>query len=276
MVAAGNIEAIKDSGAKIITIHHNVERDYIKDNLPSWQFRIPFVHYLTRAELLALECSSVNLCVTQHDCDTFQSWNPGKDMHTHYLGGFEYRPIANTVNTTADAKKMLVISGSLYFKQSNLPVLDFIKRYYPIIRETLPDWTLKITGRNPSEEIKQACGTDIVLVPNPEDMSKEVASGSVYVCPIYTGSGLKLRIMDGLRLGLPVICHKNAIYGYEAIKDAGFLFEYHDEKTFKDALLAITSRNFDRQDVYNAYLSAFSIEAGTQRLRNILNKEYLL
>lgn len=108
------------------------------------------------------------------------------------------------------------------------------------------------------------------------DMSKEVASGSVYVCPINLGSGLKLRIMDGLRLGLPVICHKNAIYGYEAIKDAGFLFEYHDEKTFKDALLAITSRKFDRQDVYNAYLSAFSIEAGTQRLRNILNKEHLL
>ena len=276
VVATGIFESVKKSGAKIITIHHNVERDYLKDNLPSLVYRYPYIYFTNKAETETLISSCINLCVTPADCQEFQSWYKDIDLHTHYIGVFEYKTIEKKIMGAGTGYKSFVISGSLYFSQSNRPVLEFIKRYYPIIKEICPNWTLEITGRNPSAEIKQACANDIILVPNPENMAIEIAKSSVYICPINGGSGLKLRIMDGLRLGLPVICHHNSVAGYEAIKEAGYLFEYYDEVTFRHALSEVISRKFDRQRVYDSYYANFSIEAGTERLRKILVAENLI
>ena len=42
-----------------------------------------------------------------------------------------------------------------------------------------------------------------------------IDSADIYLNPCSLGSGIKIRNFDGLRAGLPVICHKGNSYGFE-------------------------------------------------------------
>ena len=271
--AIGVIQNVKKSGAKIITIHHNVETDYLKDNEPSWSYRIPYDYYVKKGERDALELSDLNLTLTDNDAKKFKSWYPDRDLHLHTIGICEYKPSVEKQFEVRTFNNIFVISGSLCFKQSVLPILDFLDRYFPIMLEVCPECKLIITGRNPNNELKQACAKypNIELVPSPEDIDSVIKRASVYISPIYAGSGIKLRVMDGLRRRMPVLCHEVSAWGYETIVEAGVMNTYHDEDSFRDSLMKVLESGADPNDVYNAYQNYFSLEKGVERFKGVLD-----
>lgn len=278
ITGAAIIKDIKTTGAKIITIHHNVERDYLFANARqhSLTYRLPYLYYAKKAERDCLRMSDVNLTVTEHDAQVFRSWYP--NIHVYNWGNFEYRPIPDKVFTQSSKKKIFVITGSLDFQQSLLPIMDFIHRYWPVLRHECPQAQLLIAGRQPAEELQAACAKaeGITIVPNPGNMAAIVAKANYYLCPIFTGSGRKLRILDGLKQGLPVLCHEVAAAGYERFCDCGYMFSYNDEQSFTTSLQQMLSARILPQQVYEAFRDAFSIRNGTERLRHILEQENII
>lgn len=275
--AAGIIWDAKRSGSKIVTIHHNVEANYIKDNQPSWLYRIPFNYFSKKAERDALCLSDVNLTLTVDDAKVFESWYPSRNLHLHSVGICEYRKEIERHFEQFEFNKTFVISGSLNFHQSAAPIIEFIKKFYPIMKRDCPDCKLIITGRNPNDDVVQACANQdgIELIPNPENMDEVIKQASVYICPINAGSGIKLRVMDGLRRGLPVICHKVSAVGYESIEKMGGLYSYDDKKSFENVFENVMKKKFDPDAIYAQYNSVFSFSAGVERVKKILSDENL-
>lgn len=279
IVANGLIKDISSKGAQVITIHHNNESEYIKDNMPSWLYRIPFVYYVKKAEREALFLSNLNVTVTEHDAETFRNWYPDRDIHCHNMGTYQWQDIPKTIaDDGMRLCKTFAITGSLNFLQAQKPIIDFIKRYYPILLNKVPDARLIVAGRNPSQSIVEACNQydSIELIPNPADMGMVIQQADIYICPINSGSGVKLRVMDGLKLGIPVLGHSVSANGYESIKDDGYFFEYEDEDSFEKSLDAISKLKYNRQDVYDSFYRYFSFQSGKERLREILKKEKLI
>lgn len=276
-IGASLVKVVKTTGAKVITIHHNVERDYQHDNRKEYSlsFRLPYIHFAKKAERDCLHYSDLNLTVTPKDASTFRSWYPNKDMHVHYWGIFEYHPIVSKVFAPKANRKNFIITGSLYFYQSLLPILEFINRYWPLLRQICPSAMLIIAGRNPSEILQRECADKegITLIPNPDDMATLVQQADYYICPINAGSGLKLRVMDGLRQGLPILCHKISSNGYEPLLNHGCLFTYDDEQTFMDSLRQMLSSSATQNAVYQTYCENFSLKTGVNRLRQIMEQE---
>ena len=272
--AIGVIQNVKKSGAKIITIHHNVEADYLKDNEPSWSYRIPYDYFVKKGERDALKLSDINLTLTDDDANKFRSWYPKRDLNLHTIGICEYKSTVTKHFETTSFNNIFVISGSLCFKQSVVPIIDFINRYFPIMEEVCPGCKLIITGRNPNKIIKKICDIhpNIELVPSPKDIDAVIKKASIYICPICAGSGIKLRVMDGLKRGMSVLCHEVSASGYEKIIEAGYMFTYRDNKSFKDSLYNIINTNISPNDVYDKYLECFSLTAGTKRLMTILEE----
>lgn len=278
LVANGTIKTIRRTGAKVITIHHNNESEYIKDNLPNRLFRIPFVYYTKKAERDALLLSDLNITVTEQDAQSFRAWYPNRDIHCYNMGTYQWQDIPKTIGDNGIRQcKTFAITGSLNFPQSQKPIIEFIDRYYSFIVQKMPGARLIIAGRNPSQNIVEACNQykSIELIPNPEDIGHVIKEADVYICPINTGSGVKLRVMDGLKLGIPVLGHSISANGYESIKNDGYFFEYHDENSFESALDAIGGLKYNRQDVYDSFYRYFSFQAGKERLCKILIKENL-
>lgn len=276
--SSGIMEAALKSGARVVTLHHNVEKDYIRDNPESLLYRYPFSYFSLRAERKALQGSYLNLVLTQADYDTFAHQHPQLKETMRVMGMFDTDNTLPTSQGEAQAAPhSFVISGSLGAAQTETAVLSFLRTYYPLLLRQYPDATLVVSGRNPSQLLKDACGryASIQVVPNPESLLQVIDGCRYYICPLYTGSGIKLRIMDGLKLGLPVLAHQLSLRGYEQIEASGMMCGYHDEDSFVQALTAIVSIN-DRDAVRQSYSSTFSFAAGTERLKVILADEGLL
>lgn len=301
--ATSVVKQLKATGAKIITIHHNVERNYLKDNKRPWLYRIPYHYYALEAERNSLLCSDVNITLTQKDADVFKTWYPERNLHLHPLGIVEYCDIpkksfakkdliaieeeCETVerNNTDDKacqgemnNLTFAITGSLCFNQSNVPLIDFLNNYYPVLKERCCGARLVIAGRDPSKELQTICEkkNGVILIPNPIDIRKVISNADIYVCPIDKGSGLKLRILDGIKNGLPVVCHEVSACGYENFVEHGMIFKYHDTDSFIKALNALLKRKLSRNAIYNEYRDYFSVNAGMLRLKEILKEEGLL
>ena len=279
LVANGVIKTISRTGSKIITIHHNNESEYIKDNLPSILYRFPFIYYVKKAEREALLLSDINVTLSEHDAQSFRDWYPNRDIHCYNMGIYQWQDIPKRIDDNCVRHcKTFAITGSLCFLQAQKPIIEFIDRYYPILLKRVPEAKLIIAGRNPSRCIVEACNRhkSIELIPNPEDMVAVIRQADIYICPINTGSGVKLRVMDGLKLGIPVLGHSVAASGYEAIKDDGYFFEYNDEESFAKSLNAVSKLKYKRQDVYDSFYRYFSFQAGKERLRDVLKTEKLI
>ena len=280
ITASQLVRPIKASGAKLVTIHHNVERDYWRDNKREHPltYRIPYLYYAKKAERDCLRYSDVNLTISENDARVFRSWFPQQDIHAHCWGLFEYQPIADKSFPPKTQRPVFVITGSLYFLQSLYPIMDFVERYWPLVRNHCQQAHLIIAGRNPHPMLLKQCSADnsITIIANPDNMAEVVSQASYYICPISAGSGVKLRILDGLRQGLPVLCHKVSAAGYDAFESARTLFSYDDTNSFSQALKDMLATQASPDTVYQTYQSAFSCEKGIEKLRQILEQEKII
>lgn len=277
---ASLIKSIKATGAQLVTIHHNVERNYNEDNRKGYSllYRLPYIYFANRAEKNCLLHSDVNITLTEKDAATFRSWYPKNNLHLHRWGVVKYQQFKDVQFPDKEKRETFVITGSLYFMQSLRPILAFINNYWPLLVHEYPKAQLIISGRNPAQILTEACkqNGNITIIPNPKNMDEVIKKADYYICPINMGSGLKLRIMDGLKQGLPVLCHEASVPGYEDIADNNCLFAYHDEVSFITALRKMTSSDISSNNVYQTFRKFFSIEAGTKRLLCILQSENII
>lgn len=272
--SSGVIEAARKNGAKIITFHHNVEKQYFKDNHPNILYRLPYLYYALRAERQAIKYSTINFTLTQDDQKTFSTIYPESATSFHTLGVFEYED-ADTHQVSVEEGLKFIISGSMSAMQTETAVLDFLDNYMPILSEMYPQACLTITGRNPSEYIRTKASkfSNVTILANPEDLTSEVVKGNYYICPLATGGGLKLRCLDALRVGLPIIAQKLSTRGYESIVKEGYMLPYSTPKEFSEALKKITALHNVHTNVVKSYKASFSFKQGMKRLQNILKEE---
>lgn len=272
------IRILKRTGAKMITIHHNVECTYLRDNGNERPitYRIPYNFFAKKAERDSLRFSDVNLTLTEQDAAVFRSWFNG--ICVRHWGTFQWQPIEEKIFTEKEVGQTFIITGSLGFLQSQFPISEFVRRYWPLVREVCKHARLIIAGRNPHQLLIEACAgqDDISIIPNPSDMGTLVEQADYYVCPINAGSGLKLRIMDALKQGLPVLCHQVSAAGYECMALNNGLFVYHEENSFKKALRKLLVTKTSRQAIYQAYKKQFSLEEGTAKLHTLLKEENII
>ena len=265
------------SGAKLITIHHNVEKDYVRDNPAPFYLRLPQLFCRVKAEKDATINSDINLTHTRRDKDVLQNLYPQAKGGFYHLGAFDYNVVQYNPSKKTEPCTFIT-TGVLSFRQSFVPIVDFVEKYWPIVVNEIPQARLIIAGKDPTNEIKEVCSgkPSIELYANPEDMNPLLDKASFYVCPINLGSGQKTRISDGLRKGMPVLCHDVSVNGYETIRDSGYIFPYHDEESFRESLLNMVQTPIDSRDIFNVYYAFFSLESSVKRLKGFLVKEQLL
>ena len=249
-------------------------------------WRIPFMHYLKKAEREAVQLSDLNLTLTSQDADLLQlHYASDKFAKIKTLGCFESMPASGNINNSFnlsfsrlnnETNLNFAITGSLCSHQTEVSLKPFLINSYPDLLKTLPTHRLSIAGRNPSRKLKMICSKycGISIIANPADMQSIIDHSDIYICPINVGGGLKLRVMDALKAGLPVLAHAVSSRGHDAFKKAGFLFEYEDEQSFLESLkLLLTSRcegRLEREKIKRLYASIFSYESGVNRLKELL------
>lgn len=261
----------------IITIHHNIEANYYRDNKPPIYLRYAMIPRIEKAERVALFKSNLNLTLTEEDKRYFienMNANPNNIYCLSTSESYIDKPRFVKEKTIDYNNIRFIITGSLCFPQSTNSIKNFINNYFPIIKNEIPNSQLIIAGRNPSKELSHLINNKnkISLIPNPIDIFQLIDESDIYICPTELGSGIKLRIMDGLKCGLPIIAHAHSCRGYEKLVEKGIIRSYHNLETFKQALKSIKEHPISPDKILKEYYTLFSLQAETERLKYALTK----
>lgn len=282
-IAGPLVGICRELGVKTVVINHNCEQEYYHDNHRNWVHRLFLLPHVKRAEQNSYIGCDYNIFLTSEDKTLFGNLYGKSQTRAMVIGCFEPKgSIARDYvkKIKSDSLLKLVISGTI----GNVQNLDGINYFIDNLIETVPaDIEVVITGKNPPMELQNKIEAindvkkyaKITLIPNPKDIMPVVADCDMFLCPTKLGGGIKLRIMDGLKAGLPVIAHRVSARGYSAFAEKGLLFAFDDKNSFKVALdNCIVSLRADsnlRQDISGMAQQQFSFERNVELLKQNIN-----
>jgi glycosyltransferase involved in cell wall biosynthesis len=225
-----------------------------------------------RGEREAVRGSDLNLVLSVQDRDLLRKrYDPQGQARIEVQGGFEYKDRPMPVRPEKIVEDpVFVVTGNLGARQTLDSLLPWLDDYWPLIRKRVPESRLIAAGKNPGKVLQdrlKALGAECVA--NPSDMDGIVTRGRYYVCPASMGGGVKLRVMDGLRAGLPVLVHRVSARGYETFENRS-LFVYDSPDSFRTALEDLLSCTVDPSMVLEMYTSSYSFRSGVLRLSSFL------
>ncbi|MBC7806034.1 MAG: glycosyltransferase [Akkermansiaceae bacterium] len=198
---------------KVILDQHNVEHRIIQriagtpgaNLLLRWYAGIEW-RKLRDFEVAAMRRADATLAVSDEDRDAFLSLAPdlaGK-VETVPIGvDTDYFAVAQR-NPDADA---ILSIGTMSWLPNVDGITWFVSEILPLVREKKQDTRVSIVGANPLKEIialdKRDPGITVSgTVPDVRPYAKECG---VFIVPLRSGSGVRVKILNALSMGLPVV-----------------------------------------------------------------------
>lgn len=275
------IEKMHSYGIKVAVIHHNYEVEFQLDNKrPStiWGLTGYFVSKSERSSYIEAD---MNLFLSADDLLIFHDkYSNNKTIPEHVIGIFEpedYIPHINPYSLLSSDK--LAICGSLNSIQTIEGIKDFKQNCLAALEaEYDGNYTLVIAGRNPGKEIISLSlnNKNIKIIPNPPIISEVIKDCGVFICPTNVGGGIKLRILDGLKMGMPILTHEVSARGYNSLHKFDWFNVYSDSVSFSKGLSKIRNiihnRPNLRKEIIDTYVSQFSASNGDGKFQDAIDE----
>jgi glycosyltransferase involved in cell wall biosynthesis len=111
----------------------------------------------------------------------------------------------------------LIYTGSLTFSANHEAMTFFLQKVYPLITRELPDIQLRITGRRGNRPLPvDPTDRRVVLTGFVDDVRPLIAESWVSIAPLLTGGGTRLKILEAMALGTPVVSTSKGAEGLAA------------------------------------------------------------
>lgn len=138
----------------------------------------------------------------------------GNDVHVTVVpNGVAARP---ALDPTKGSPRHLLFVGTMGYDPNVDAVLWFVSEVLPEIRTRRPDVMLSIVGKEPAEAVRRLHDGQTVLVHGGvPDVMPYYEQAGVVVAPIRLGSGTRLKILEALIFGKPLVATTMAIEGLD-------------------------------------------------------------
>ena len=144
----------------------------------------------------------------------------------------------------------LVYNGSLTFFANHDAIRWFLEQVFPLIRREAPSVSLRVTGK--------ADGVNLEDLPNREglhltgyvpDVRPVVAGASVCIVPIRIGGGQRLKILEAMALGTPVVSTRKGMEGLEDFTPGEHALVADEPEEFAQAVLCLLRSREQRDTI---------------------------
>jgi len=128
--------------------------------------------------------------------------------------------------TFQDEIENIMFLGALDWAPNIHGLKWFVKNAWPTIRESYPNLNLHIAGRNPSKRVQE-----ILSVPGVEfhgeveNAMEYLKLGQIMIVPLFSGSGMRVKILEAMATGKVVLATSLAISGIPAINKKHLFIE---------------------------------------------------
>jgi GT2 family glycosyltransferase len=147
----------------------------------------------------------------------------------------------------------------------------FVESVLPLIRSETPDARLTIVGSHPTGRVRGLSGNGVVVTGavSEAELATFYASARVAVVPLLTGAGVKLKVVEALAAGTPLVTTAIGAQGLPDLEEVASV--EHDAAGFAAAVCILLMDD----TVWEAH-SAAGIEYASARFRPALLRESLL
>lgn len=270
-IAGSLVEVCRKHGVKTIVINHNCEQEYFHDNNTTVK-RLLLLPTVRRNERRSYRQCDCNIFLTDEDRQLFAKLYGPSPTRAIVGGCFLHK--CKTLNDKVlqpfhNDRLRLVISGTI----GNLQNIDGIQYFLDELYPRLPDdIDVTIAGKNPPERLAEKLRDygNVKLVANPKDMDAILSECDLFLCTTRLGGGMKMRVMDGLRNGLPVIAHKVSARGYGDFVGDGTMMTFESSEEFSSAVShfckAIKNGEVTKQGILSMASKRLSFDACVERI----------
>ena len=276
-IAGSLVRSCKNSGVKTIVLNHNCEYDYFKDN-NSLLKRLLFLYQVKKNERKSYLNCDYNIFLTEEDKEQFAEMY-GVSNTNAIVGGCFYPKNDHSLSEIKPFRKehlKMVISGTMGNVQNMDGINYFLDELLPLVPE---DIRIVLAGKNPPVSLLdriKPMSPRVIVIPNPKDMDSIVQDCDIFLCPARLGGGMKLRVMDGFRNGLPVLAHTVSARGYRNFEKCGMMWEFGTAEEFLKSLTSILnniSSNCLKKNLIVSYsYNCFSFCQSVKRFVSLINK----
>ena len=109
----------------------------------------------------------------------------------------------------------LLILGSLNWYPNIQGILHFVNDIFPLIIEKNKTIKLNIVGQNPSSEILNLANSRINIYANVKSVDPYILKSDLLIIPNRSGTGSKIKLLESIMKGLPVVLYKENVVGYD-------------------------------------------------------------
>lgn len=241
---APSINVPDDLGVPVILFQHNVEAMI-------WERHAQVAtHPLKKAYMTeqwrrmkrfeAAECRRVSsvVAVSTQDADVFRR-DYGVAVVPDVPTGVDTEYFVRQPDVVRKAGSM-VFTGSMDWMPNEDGISWFVESILPKIRAQLPDATLTIVGRNPTAKVRalHAPAAGVTVTGSVPDVRPYLASHQLFIVPLRVGGGTRLKIYEGMTMGLPTVSTTIGAEGLPVV-DGEHLVLADDPESFASACIAL-------------------------------------
>lgn len=234
------------SGMKVILDAHNVESDLLRQTDTA---RHPYVAPLLRqgrwrrakeAEGSILRSVSSVWACSRTDALNMQHLAPAMAPSHVVPNPVPEWCLAARHEPRPDGIAALFV-GHLGYRPNIVAAQRLLRNIMPAILQSSPSALLTIAGRAPHASLLRlltGSPPSIELIAAPSDLTPLYAKATMTLIPLSEGGGTRIKALEAMALGLPVIASAKAVEGLELVPGREFLLAESDAE-FADAALRL-------------------------------------
>ncbi len=199
---------------------HNLEhviwqRNFLFENnlLKKWYYKILSKRILKLEKNIIQHIDAI-VPITEHDCKTFKKFGASVPIHVACAG--INKNLINEIDVPVNCSSVFFI-GALDWIPNQEGLKWFIENVWPRVLEKHPNEKLHIGGRNaPQWIINFFKKPGIVYHGEVDNAIRFMKHNGIMVVPLFAGSGMRIKILEGMAAGITIISTTIGVEGINA------------------------------------------------------------
>jgi glycosyltransferase involved in cell wall biosynthesis len=228
---------LKGVAGRLILDLHNVESDLAAARVRGWR-RMLGAAFREGARMRAIERRACGLADAVWVCSSIDVKRlravAGRELQPRVvpngIPNWEKAPRRLAARARREGGPVLLFGGHLRYAPNVDAAKLLVRQILPAVRARLPGAKLVLAGRAPRPSLTELNTADVAVVADPPDMAALLAQADFAVVPLTRGSGTRIKIIEAMAWGVPVVATPKAAEGLDLVDGVNVRFAEEAEE----------------------------------------------
>ncbi len=226
---------------------HNIEfmiwqryAENLNDTNPKKLFIRQQAEALKKAEIEIMSAVDACFAITENEAELARQLSPNANILCVPVGvdceKFKYADMSNRESKT------LAIATTYKWQPNVDGLVWFIENVMPKLKNELSGVKLNLYGKGLPEKLRNYARLGVCPIGYVEDIVPCLQKATLYIAPLFVGAGVRVKILEAMATGLPVVATDIAAQGISAGKAQGLVRANSAEDTTNSILALLRNK----------------------------------